>query len=267
MRLHIKSPRSAPGFYPLVTRGRDLKHLSFGVLELGGSFITHHVESGEEELAIDFYNGPVRVEARGAFGKWTAEAPVRKSLRDAHPMVYIPAGAAVTLSAVEGPARATITGALGKPGGKPELTGPCLTNTVGKDNWTRLVYTHIADNIDAAHLIAGETVNDPGGWSSCPPHKHDRFTATEAPMEEVYYFQCDPKQGFGFIRVYTDPSDPEPFDHAFAVEDGDTVLIPRGYHPVATCPGYTLHYTWILAGEGRKYGAWTDDPRHAWIKQ
>lgn len=86
-------------------------------------------------------------------------------------------------------------------------------------------------------------------------------------MEEVYYFQTDPPQGFGFMRVYTNPDDDDAFDHAYPVQHGDTVLIPRGYHPVAACPGYTLNYTWILAGEGRTYGAWADDPRHAWIKQ
>ena len=65
----------------------------------------------------------------------------------------------------------------------------------------------------------------------------------------------------------TDPADPEPFDQAYPVEHGDTVLIPRGYHPVVACPGYSLNYTWVLAGEGRTYGAWSDDPKHAWIKQ
>ncbi len=85
-------------------------------------------------------------------------------------------------------------------------------------------------------------------------------------MEEVYFFQVEPRGGFGFIRVYTDPGDPLPFDCAYAVEDGDTVLIPRGYHPVVAFPGYTLNYTWALAGEGRTYGAWSEDPRHAWIK-
>ena len=85
-------------------------------------------------------------------------------------------------------------------------------------------------------------------------------------MEEVYYFQVEPQQGFGFMRVYTQPDDPNAFDHAYPVEHGDTVLIPRGYHPVVACPGYSLNYTWILAGEGRKYGAWAEDPRHSWIK-
>ncbi len=86
-------------------------------------------------------------------------------------------------------------------------------------------------------------------------------------MEEVYHFQVKPRQGFGFMRVYSAPDDPrEAFDQALVVEDGDTVLIPRGYHPVVASPGYQLHYTWALAGEERRYGAWSDDPRHAWIK-
>jgi 5-deoxy-glucuronate isomerase len=86
-------------------------------------------------------------------------------------------------------------------------------------------------------------------------------------MEEVYYFQTEPEQGFGFMRVYTHADDPDPFDVAYPVRHGDTVLIPRGYHPVAACPGYTLNYTWVLAGEGRTYGAWRDDPSHAWIRE
>ena len=35
---------------------------------------------------------------------------------------------------------------------------------------------------------------------------------------------------------------------------------------VVAAPGYELHYTWVLAGEERRYGAWVDDPRHAWTK-
>jgi len=163
----------------------------------------------------------------------------------------------------------TVGGALGKSGVPPVHVAPeqAIVKSVGKDNWTRTVFTHIADNIPAAHLICGETVNKPGGWSSCPPHKHDVYREpSEVPMEEIYYFLCDPPQGFGFIRVYTQKDAPDAFDVAYAVENGDTVLIPRGYHPVVACPGYTLNYTWILAGEGRTYGAWADDPAHAWIK-
>lgn len=265
MNLHIKSPGSAPGVYPLATRGKELKYLSFTVVQLGGSLREHTFESGAEELCLDSYSGPVRIQADG----WSAELPARASIAEPAAMVYIPAGVKVKVTA-PGEARLSVSGAEGKPGGRPALIEPAqaVKNVVGKDNWTRTVYTHIANNIDAAHLIAGETINRPGGWSSCPPHKHDRMAApSEVPMEEVYYFQLEPRQGFGFMRVYTGTDDPEPFDHAYAVEHGDTVLIPRGYHPVAACPGYSLNYTWILAGQGRTYGAWSDDPRHAWIKQ
>jgi len=269
MKLHIKSPGEQPGVYPIVRRGQDLKYLSFTIIELGASLREHQFETGDEEVSLDFYTGPATVEAEGDWGRWTARIPARASIAQAAPMVYVPAGARVRLRADNGAARITAGGALGQSGGRPVLVdgSNIVERSVGKDNWTRNVYTHIADNVDAAHLICGETVNRPGGWSSCPPHKHDRFDAGEVPMEEVYYFQLEPRQGFGFMRVYSDPADAERFDVACAVEHGDTVLIPRGYHPVSACPGYTLNYTWILAGEGRTYGAWKDDPRHAWIKQ
>ena len=44
------------------------------------------------------------------------------------------------------------------------------------------------------------------------------------------------------------------------------MLLPKGYHPVVAAPGYQLHYTWVLAGEERRYGAWADDPNHAWVR-
>jgi 5-deoxy-glucuronate isomerase len=269
MNLHLKSPGEAPGLYPLVTRGKQLKYLSFSILELGGNFKEYAFESGEEELSLDFYSGPVDIHVEGKSGRWQTEIGARESVTEAAPMVYIPSGSKVRIRSTDDSAKVTIGGALGKQGGRPvKIDGPAIVSkTVGKDNWERSVFTHIADNIDAARLICGETLNRPGGWSSCPPHKHDRFNApAEVPMEEIYYFQVEPKQGFGFMRVYTEPTDADPFDVSYAVEHGDTVLIPRGYHPVVACPGYALNYTWILAGEGRTYGAWSDDPKHSWIK-
>ena len=270
MNLQVKSPGDKPGVYPIARRGKELKYLSFTIIQLGGTLDHHTFESGDEELSLDFYSGPVRVAGEGPSGHWSADIPSRPSIREPGSMIYIPAGRKVRLSKLNGDARITVAGAQGEQGGNPILipAHDAVRSNVGKDNWTRTVYTHIANNIKAAHLIAGETVNQPGGWSSCPPHKHDRFAPpSEVPMEEVYYFQVDPPQGFGFMRVYTAPGELDGFDNAYAVEHGDTVLIPRGYHPVVACPGYALNYTWVLAGEGRTYGAWSDDPNHAWIKQ
>jgi len=269
VNLLIKSPGEAPGVYPLVRRGRELKHLSFTVVQLGGALSEHVFESGGEELALDFYSGPVRVEAEWSGGRWAAQTGPRESIRLPGPMIYLPASSRVRISLLNGTARITVAGASGAPGVAPRFigAGDAVGAAVGKGTWSRTVWTHIADNIEGAHLIAGETVTEPGGWSSFPPHKHDRFAPpSEVPMEEVYYFQAEPKNGFGFIRVYTDPDDPEPLDCAYAVGHGDTVLLPRGYHPVATSPGYVLNYNWVLAGEARKYGAWREDPAHSWIR-
>ena len=81
MRLHIKSPGAAAGFYPLVTRGKEMKHLSFAVLQLDDSCRRHCLDSGGEELAIGFYSGAVRIEAEGEFGTWSAETPPRGPYR------------------------------------------------------------------------------------------------------------------------------------------------------------------------------------------
>jgi len=75
MSLHIKSPSDKPGVYPVAKRGKDLKYLSFTIVELGGSLKHHAFDSGDEEICLDFYSGPVRVEAEGqsarsAFGIW-----------------------------------------------------------------------------------------------------------------------------------------------------------------------------------------------------
>jgi 5-deoxy-glucuronate isomerase len=269
MNLHIKSPGEKPGIYPIVERDKQLKFLSFTIVELGGNLREYALDSGDDELSLNFYTGPVTVEVAAESSKWRFEIGPRRSICEPGPMVYVPAGSNVKMTCPGDAARVTIAAAPGQPGLEPVLVSAAeaMKMSVGKENWTRTVYTHISSNVKAEHLIAGETVSRPGGWTSCPPHKHDRFAeSSEVPMEEIYYFQVEPKQGFGFMRVYTDSDDPQPFDFAYAVQHGDTVAIPRGYHPVVACPGYTLNYTWVMAGERRVYGAWTDDPRHSWIK-
>ncbi len=138
---------------------------------------------------------------------------------------------------------------------------------VGASNWQRTVY----NVVDAAHgaqrLMVGETINPPGHWSSYPPHKHDvRTAAGELPMEEVYFYLTRPAGGFGLQMLYTAPGHPEPIDAFSRVEAGDLLVIPRGYHPVVAAAGYDLFYLWAMAGEESRYGAWSDDPAHAWVR-
>src|SRR5207249_2629070 len=81
----------------------------------------------------------------------------------------------------------------------------------------------------------------PGGnWSSYPPHKHDtEDPPRESYLEELYYYRLAKPTGFAFQRIYTPDRS---LDEALVARDGDLVLVPRGYHVVATAPGYDCYY-------------------------
>ena len=112
-------------------------------------------------------------------------------------------------------------------------------------------------------LLVCEVYTPPGHWSSYPPHKHDRDAMPEESfLEETYHFRIDPPQGFAVQRVY---SDDRTLDETLAVGDGDTVLVPRGYHTVSAPPGYAVYYLNVMAGPTRAWAV-TDDPDHAWTK-
>lgn len=138
-------------------------------------------------------------------------------------------------------------------------------NRVGNWNWRREVHNVVGENVpQAQRLVVGETFNPPGNWSSYPPHKHEVDAyPDEVQLEEIYYYRFNPAQGFGMQRVYTDDRS---LDVAYSVEDGDTVLLPKGYHPVVAAPGYQLYYLWMLAGPTDRRMKPRDDPQHAWVK-
>ena len=59
-----------------------------------------------------------------------------------------------------------------------------------------------ADAFDCDQLIAVEVITPGGNWSSYPPHKHDEHRpGVEAELEEIYYFEIDGPNGFGYQRV------------------------------------------------------------------
>jgi 5-deoxy-glucuronate isomerase len=148
-----------------------------------------------------------------------------------------------------------------KEDGAPAIVLPSdvRVNARGKDIYAREVHDLFVTDGHASRLMVGETFNPPGHWSSFPPHKHDGRDG-EPVLEEVYYFRVTPPQGFGQQMLYTE--DGECVAHV--VRDGDTVLLPYGYHPVAAAPGYRLYYLWGMAGEHRKL-ALHEDPAHTWI--
>ena len=111
----------------------------------------------------------------------------------------------------------------------------------------RRVRTYLAEG----PLIAGETLNPAGGWSSYPPHRHEH--------EEVYVYRFEPAGGFGIAINYDDTR-----EEAMIVHDGHVQRIASGYHPVAAAPGYEMYYLWALAGESHTLTP-SFDPAHAWL--
>ena len=127
----------------------------------------------------------------------------------------------------------------------------------------RFVRNILPETEPAESLLVVEVITPGGHWSSYPPHKHDTAAlAEETALEETYYHRLDPPQGFAFQRVYTDDRS---LDETICVEDGDVVMVPRGYHPVGAPHGYHLYYLNVMAGPRRQW-IFRDDPAHAWIK-
>jgi 5-deoxy-glucuronate isomerase len=177
--------------------------------------------------------------------------------------VYIPAGLAYHIHA-GGAAEIAICTAPGTGQGSPRVIRPEQVGqeTRGRGTNTRYVRNILDDKAEAESLLVVEVITPGGHWSSYPPHKHDRDAAPEETLlEETYYHRLSPPQGFAFQRVYTDDRS---IDEAITLEDGDVVMVPRGYHPVAAAHGYDLYYLNVMAGPSRHW-VFANDPAHEWI--
>ena len=132
----------------------------------------------------------------------------------------------------------------------------------GSGNMEREVRPILMAERPAERLLVVEVITPNGHWSSYPPHKHDRDAAPEETyLEETYYHRVNPEQGFAVQRVYTEDRS---LDETMTVSDGDTVLVPGGYHAVSAPPGYDLYYLNVMAGPLREW-KFKNDPDHEWL--
>lgn len=137
------------------------------------------------------------------------------------------------------------------------------TEQRGKYNNQRLVHNILPDSDPSANsLLVVEVYTESGNWSSYPPHKHDQDNLPhESFLEESYYHELNPRQGFVFQRVYTEDRS---LDETMTVENGDVVLVPAGYHPVGVPDGYQSYYLNVMAGPKRIW-KFHNDRAHEWI--
>ena len=219
-------------------------------------------ETGDRETCLVFVTGRGTVKAGG---KELGELGKRMSPFEGKPWsVYVPQGSDWTVMATTDLELAVCT-APGLGGGLPArvIAPKDLGQEVrGKGTNTRYVTNILPEGKPADSLLVVEVITPGGHSSSYPPHKHDQDNLpVESYLEETYYHRLNPSQGFAFQRVYTDDRS---LDEAMAIEDGDVVLVPKGYHPCAACHGYDLYYLNVMAGPKRTW-KFHNAVEHEWL--
>ncbi len=138
----------------------------------------------------------------------------------------------------------------------------------GGANVTRQINGILPPGFNCHRIVCVEVYTPSGNWSSYPPHKHDVHkedkdgNILEADLEEIYFYKIDNPKGYAYQRVYNDDRS---IDGLMKPEHHDAVLVPEGYHPVVSAPGYTTYYLNFLAGSAQSL-ANSDDPDYTWVK-
>jgi len=177
---------------------------------------------------------------------------------------YIPAGSryavrattSVELAVCSAPGGGAYPAKVIPPNAHPQIVR-------GKGSNTRYVTNIMPEDDGSANaLLVVEVITPGGNTSSYPPHRHDRDNLPhESYLEETYYHRFNPQQGYGFQRVYTDD---RALDETMVVENGDVVMVPKGYHPVATLHGYDSYYLNVMAGTNRIW-KFHNEQQHEWL--
>ncbi|MCP2071968.1 UNVERIFIED_ORG: 5-deoxy-glucuronate isomerase [Pseudomonas lini] len=256
--------------------GRTMVELPAGELEYVG-FTAYRLSLGEtlpvaaadKELCLVLLSGRIGLKGeapgQGAFD-WDNLGDRHSVFEDKSPYAaYLPPGSQAQVTALSDVQIAVCAA----PGSAQNNYGPRLIrpdsmkrSVRGKGANTRYVCDILPDSEPAHSLLVVEVRTPSGHSSSYPPHKHDTDDLPhQSFLEETYYHQVNPSQGFVFQRVYTDDRS---IDQAMAVENSDLVVVPKGYHPVSVPYGYESYYLNVMAGPKRVW-QFHNDPQHSWL--
>jgi 5-deoxy-glucuronate isomerase len=232
--------------------------------------------TGENELALVVLSG--RLEVESSRGKWSGIGQRGSVFSGLPSALYLPIHTDFSVKA-EVDSEFAVTWTAADKEYAPRLVTPAdiRTEIRGGDHATRQINSILPPGFPCARLVVVEVYTPGGNWSSYPPHKHDIHKMAdngqilEADLDEIYYYKIDRPEGYAFQRVYTDPESPLAqaglaVDAALMPRNNDVVLIPEGYHPVSSPPGYTTYYLNVLAGSAQSLAA-MDDPDFAWVKE
>lgn len=259
-RLLVHSAEAASPVVSVTPASAGWKYVGFEVYQLlRGAEIER--QTGDREVCAVILSG--RFDVGFADHEWR-DIGARSSVFDGAPFaVYAPPGGELYLKALSDRAEIALGWAPASIGAAPALIRPEEIRPFkrGSSRIERKIHNILMEDRAAESLLVTEVLTPAGNWSSYPPHKHDTDDLpNEAYLEETYYHRMARPDGFAVQLVYTDDRS---LDEAIQVRDGDVVLVPRGYHPVAAVPGYDLYYLNVMAGPHRRW-ATTTDPAHRW---
>jgi 5-deoxy-glucuronate isomerase len=259
--LLVKAARDGRTIARVTPASAGWRYVGFEALRLPAGDAWNGATEGRE-LCIVVVAG--RISASSGDLAWRDIGGRASPFDDAAPFaVYLPPGRDVRIAALSA-AEVALCWAPAATGAAPRLIEPAaMQRTVrGQGSNTRYVRDILPQTAPAEALLVVEVITPAGHSSSYPPHKHDTDAVPEeSALEETYYHRLDPPQGFAFQRVYTDD---RALDEAMTVENGDVVMVPRGYHPVVVPHGYTSYYLNVMAGP-RRVWHFHNDPAHEWM--
>ncbi|MGS0687510.1 5-deoxy-glucuronate isomerase [Nakamurella sp. GG22] len=268
---------AADGFALVVTpESADWGYSSLRIVELaaGQAF---EFATGPDEMIVLPLSGGVDVSIGSTTYRLAGRDSVFSAVTDT---AYLPIDSQVRLVSPDGATVALPGARAGR--GMPFRYQPASAVDVslrGSGSSTRQVNNFgMGSGMECVALLACEVLTPASNWSSYPPHKHDEANGGETELEEIYHYRfasaAPPDQtaarsarAVGYQRVYGTAA--RPIELLEEVSDGDTVLIPHGWHgPSIASPSHHMYYLNVMAGPGdeRAWGI-SDDPNHGWVRE
>ena len=250
-KYHLPAGSSADGPYDLLvtpeSAGWGCSGLRILTLRPGEA---HALSTGDSEFLVLPLTGSCTVTTDGTAFELAGRTGVFASATD---FAYLPRASEALISSADGgtfalPSARTERSSLSARYGPKEDVPVELR---GAGACSRQVNNYcLPGTFDAEQLLVCEVLTPGGNWSSYPPHKHDeQRPGEEAELEEIYYFEIDGPNGFGYQRVF--PSREGGSDVLAEVRSGDAVLVPDGWHgPSIAQPGHDMYYLNVMAGPG-----------------
>jgi 5-deoxy-glucuronate isomerase len=261
-RLRLR--RDAKGQVSVDPESAAWRYLSFRTVTLGEHESIELGGPSHETAIVNLHGGDAVVDESGR-----DDGPVvldgRTSVFDALPSAfYLPAGRRATITGTKQGPRTTTTIAIAEAPTRPEVSASLESVHIrredikveirGAGRSTRQINHVIAPGFPADRLLVVEVLTPAGNWSSWPPHKHDvDDMPNEAVLEEIYLYGFRRPEAWAMQRVYRPSGSPlgPARDAAWAVRDGEVVVVTDGYHPFVATDADDAYYLNALAGDRR----------------